>query len=802
MKIFISYSSVDRQHAFELMRLLEKQEGCDVWLDFMDIKPSEVLERELSSNLENADLVCLLLSPYSVSSKWVQYEAELTLKKKIRLLPIILRACHIPAVLNEIVGIDASAGILEEATSLRIIRAILGKDKIDETVLFDAGERLALAKLALQNEADKHLPAIKEKLEAIQKLPIRDISLTISAETFPRNKLTIIELQLKLNELWTTPMSFYFTLYKEGSTWPAEFGFKEPSYKEFFLKSVDKLDAVFSWCGRVIELSQVIDGTTFRDSATSFKMYFDGKKFHPKTKGVHLPQDFQIPSLFDLNKDNCSFKLIAHYPEEKSAEYIDQTTSDLDLTITAYFRDTETPHLTLFKSRHSRQQHEILGCQHLTSCKNEIEREVLLGLCPVNKKLFRNNDRKKKIIELIEDKAPVLKEDTVLAANYCFGEAQLAVVRNNHLRALQLFQQTVMLLEKTILQNYPTYDEGMLAFRGAENLLGYFIQHEKYERAMDFANVPYRIALRLTELYPDEPDYLRLLATASLKFAVVLNGNGDKAKAAKYLGDNVEIWKYLQEQLNTLERNEDYRKAVAQAISFSKDWNIETMVPLETWWGVIDPDGTKREPFEKALEAEKNDIPVWLEPPTGKTWETRLFESPLLRYVISVPSFYSETPEFFTTQMEVKHIFYGHLRHVELLTVSFMDKSTGGDMRTWVEAILAMTGFPVLEMAGAPEADKPKIQNWQYLGKLPALADRLELNEAHAYSGFAVMPPAEESQFPLGARLYIILARRGSFSWKVELVFNSTVFPGMPSDIIYANDHVRAASVFEKVKFG
>lgn len=801
MKIFISYSSVDRHHAFELTRLLEQQD-CDVWLDFMDIKPSEVLERELSGNLENADLVCLLLSPYSVASKWVQYEAEKTLEKKIRLLPIILRPCNIPAALNNIVGIDAGAGILEEATSLRIIQTVLGTDKVEEMVLFNAGKRLELAKLALQNEADKLLPAVGRKLEAIQKLPILEISLEIAAETFPKDKPTVIELQLKLNELWSKPMSFYFALYREGSTWPTEFSFKEPAYKEFFMQSVGRIDAVFKWYDRVVNLSQVIDGTTFRDSKASFNMSFDGKQFQSKAKGIHLPQDFQIPSLFDLSKENCSFKLIAHYPEDRSAAFIDQSTSDFDVTLTAHFRDSETPFLTLFKSRHSRQQLEILGCKYLTSCKNEIEREVLLGLCPLKENTTGDLARKQKIIELVEDKAAVLEEDVLLAANYCFGEAQLAVVRNDQFRALQMFQKTVELLEKRVLHDYPTYDEAILAFRGAANLLGYYIQHEKYQRALDFVSVPYRIANRLVELFPNEPDYLRLLAEAFMHYSIVLNGNGDKPKAAECLVSNVKIWHYLHEQLSNPERYEDYKNALAKAIYFAKDWDIETLVPLETWWSTIDPDGTKHEPFEKAMETEKTGIPIWLQPPSGRTWETRIFESPLLRYAIQVPSFYSETPEFVATQMETKHLFYGHFKTVELLAITFMDKSTGGDMRQWVEATMFLSGFPVLQLVGDAEKERPKLEDWQYLGALPALADRLELDEAHAYSGFAVMPPTEENQFPLGARLYILLARRGTFSWKVELVFNSAVFPGMPSDMVYANDHVRAASVFEHIKFG
>ena len=44
LRIFILYSSMDRKFTFESFRLLEVHD-CDVWFDFFDTKPSEVLEQ-------------------------------------------------------------------------------------------------------------------------------------------------------------------------------------------------------------------------------------------------------------------------------------------------------------------------------------------------------------------------------------------------------------------------------------------------------------------------------------------------------------------------------------------------------------------------------------------------------------------------------------------------------------------------------------------------------------------------------------------------------------------------------------
>ena len=53
INVFISYSSLDRRHAFEIFRSLDKY-GCNVWLDFFDIKPNEILEQELGDGVAKA----------------------------------------------------------------------------------------------------------------------------------------------------------------------------------------------------------------------------------------------------------------------------------------------------------------------------------------------------------------------------------------------------------------------------------------------------------------------------------------------------------------------------------------------------------------------------------------------------------------------------------------------------------------------------------------------------------------------------------------------------------------------------
>ena len=49
-KVFISYSSADRQDAFRLLKIVEAA-GADAWMDFFDIKPASLLDQQLTSNL-------------------------------------------------------------------------------------------------------------------------------------------------------------------------------------------------------------------------------------------------------------------------------------------------------------------------------------------------------------------------------------------------------------------------------------------------------------------------------------------------------------------------------------------------------------------------------------------------------------------------------------------------------------------------------------------------------------------------------------------------------------------------------
>ncbi len=365
-RVFISYSSVDRQEAFAVFRLLQAHE-CDVWLDFFDITPTAVLSQELARNIEGADVVCILLSPTSIGSKWVQAEVELAQRAGIRLLPLILRPCQIPDVLSDLIGIDLIDGLGDEATCTRLVDAVLERGREDDGVLLSAAERTQLAKRELRERADEKFSTAVETLSTIVDEPIHDLTIEVDPRRFPPDQ--IIELKLTLDPLWTQPMSFFLANYREGGTWPQEFDFHEPSYKQYTRARRARLDCKFRWYERVLEPAPGLDSTDFEFCPATFTFEFDGQQFQPRGSGPHLPQTFEIPSLRHLWDNNSHFELITHDPQAKSARVIDLSTTDVDISVS-------TRQCRLFRSRHSAAELNLLRAKSLAAIDNPIQREA------------------------------------------------------------------------------------------------------------------------------------------------------------------------------------------------------------------------------------------------------------------------------------------------------------------------------------------------------------------------------------------------------------------------------------------
>ncbi|MCB2358673.1 toll/interleukin-1 receptor domain-containing protein [Clostridium estertheticum] len=100
LKVFLSYSHKDEEMKTILdihLSMLKRNDIIETWNDRCITVGSE-LEEEILSNLENADIILLLVSPYFLASNYC-YDKEMNIalnrheNGNALVIPIILKAC-------------------------------------------------------------------------------------------------------------------------------------------------------------------------------------------------------------------------------------------------------------------------------------------------------------------------------------------------------------------------------------------------------------------------------------------------------------------------------------------------------------------------------------------------------------------------------------------------------------------------------------------------------------------------------------------------------------------------------------
>jgi tetratricopeptide (TPR) repeat protein len=104
VSVFLSHSSKDKQFVRELAEFLRQDDRIRVWLDETKIQPGDNIVGEIEDGLD-ADVVLLILSPDSVSSRFVREEWtaaywEQVNSGKIKLACVLCRDCRIPRLLE------------------------------------------------------------------------------------------------------------------------------------------------------------------------------------------------------------------------------------------------------------------------------------------------------------------------------------------------------------------------------------------------------------------------------------------------------------------------------------------------------------------------------------------------------------------------------------------------------------------------------------------------------------------------------------------------------------------------------
>jgi hypothetical protein len=88
-KIFISYAHDDRAIAECLLSELQRVSLVG-WMDTADIGASEAISASIRDALRSSSAVVVLLSPKSLSSRWVQFEVGAAEALGKRIIPVII----------------------------------------------------------------------------------------------------------------------------------------------------------------------------------------------------------------------------------------------------------------------------------------------------------------------------------------------------------------------------------------------------------------------------------------------------------------------------------------------------------------------------------------------------------------------------------------------------------------------------------------------------------------------------------------------------------------------------------------
>ncbi|MGW5648179.1 TIR domain-containing protein [Saccharopolyspora sp. NPDC003752] len=379
--VFVSYASHDRADALALRSLLAGR-GCEVWLDVFDINPAGRLHAELVDALHRADLICVLLSPSSVASKWVRLELDEAIAGGQRLLPILLRPCDLPDRLDGLVCIDAEDGIDTEHVGLQILRAVLGNEAASGREIDEAFRRM-LAGREQVLAASEAMRDIAEQLRRFRTEPIRKVGIALNPWAIPASQTLEIRFVVEQDNLFTPPMSFFFAHFREdAATWPAELAFEQPSRRDFRTGQAE-VDGKMRWMERVAPLSQAIRAPAFAGDPAQFHLEFDGADWTPG--GLNLRRNFELPALAELAGNRACFQVVLHDQARRASELVDSEKTDLDIEITATLPGEarhQHMHLRLFKTGHDALERLLLGSGYLSMRESPVEREVLLGCYP------------------------------------------------------------------------------------------------------------------------------------------------------------------------------------------------------------------------------------------------------------------------------------------------------------------------------------------------------------------------------------------------------------------------------------
>lgn len=539
LKIFISYSSRDRADALRLKEIAEA-DGHDVWMDLFDIRPSARLAGELEQGVSSADVLCVLLSPSAVASPWVHEELRYALaaeEKGLRVMPVILRAAPIPDELADHVALDATHGLGDAAAVMRVRRSLGGK--VDDAILLDALRRRELADRAAIEEAEEALTGLREALERVIDAPIRELSVSIDQDTWPRDVGGVIEIVLRI-DIFIGSMSILLAPYVEGHTWRSDAGIDERPPDDFFASRKPRVDARLLWAGRTLTAVGSRDGTDLGELPLEFGFRFPGDEYagSERAKSMALLERFELPSLRQLIDKGASVRVWMHPLGGGDPEEVDPRATDLRLRLRTPLRHDEAGiyGFDLWRDL-DRFDRVLLSAPSLQNCASDLERIALLSL--YRGRLLRADlnsaERRQRIAAAVESGASVAEEDRWAAFNLSARRADVPRLRGKVREAAQYGHEAIGMVIDTPPETL-NYAQAFGLLGTLTALVDDLARAGGTQEAIEhYSDAVVGLARQLSELHPDEADYKRALARNLVQRARLHAGTprgGEDVKAA------------------------------------------------------------------------------------------------------------------------------------------------------------------------------------------------------------------------------------------------------------------------------
>src|SRR5258708_1053248 len=100
-RVFISHSSTDKRFALLISQVLREREFSP-WIDSEQIKTGETIIERIGTGLRTMDVLTMIASKASISSRWVAEELSFALQRSIKDKQVIL----LPFIIEDDLALD------------------------------------------------------------------------------------------------------------------------------------------------------------------------------------------------------------------------------------------------------------------------------------------------------------------------------------------------------------------------------------------------------------------------------------------------------------------------------------------------------------------------------------------------------------------------------------------------------------------------------------------------------------------------------------------------------------------------